>query len=54
MCLSPEAGKTTTKDEQFVIKLESLIPDVDVQKVFDGLQHAKTDVSGMCLFVPHH
>lgn len=46
VCLAPEAGRTTPKDELYVTKLEAVLLNVDRKKTFDDLQNAKADVSG--------
>ena len=44
---SPEAGKTTPYDQEMLGRLMSLIPDLDTEKLFDDIQQAKNDVSGI-------
>ncbi|XP_075763216.1 exopolyphosphatase PRUNE1 [Pelodiscus sinensis] len=46
--MTPEAGKVTPKDAQYVALLESRFPDLPVRSVlFEALQTAKFDVSGL-------
>lgn len=41
-------GKATLKDSHYVEKLETLFPDLPSRNdIFDSLQKAKFDVSGM-------
>lgn len=45
--MTPEAGKVTPKDTQYVALLESKFPDLPARSVlFEALQTAKFDVSG--------
>uniref|UniRef100_A0A8C8RQ23 Exopolyphosphatase PRUNE1 n=1 Tax=Pelusios castaneus TaxID=367368 RepID=A0A8C8RQ23_9SAUR len=46
--MTPEAGKVTPKDSQYVTLLESRFPDLPARSiVFEALQKAKFDVSGL-------
>ncbi|XP_037738971.1 exopolyphosphatase PRUNE1 isoform X1 [Chelonia mydas] len=46
--MTPEAGKVTPKDTQYVALLESKFPDLPARSVlFEALQTAKFDVSGL-------
>uniref|UniRef100_UPI00398F6118 protein prune homolog 2-like isoform X2 n=1 Tax=Pristiophorus japonicus TaxID=55135 RepID=UPI00398F6118 len=46
--MTSEAGKVTLKDEEMIAALEQRFPDVPAQReVFDALQQAKFDVSGL-------
>ncbi|XP_075186024.1 exopolyphosphatase PRUNE1 [Anomaloglossus baeobatrachus] len=46
--MAPEAGKVTPKDTEYVTILESKFPDLPPRgAVFDSLQNAKFDVSGL-------
>lgn len=54
-CVNMDAkiGKATLKDSKYVEELEALFPDLPQRKdIFDSLQKAKFDVSGMMDF-PH-
>ena len=46
ICLKMEAGRTTEKDIATAVRLEYVLPDIDRQTVFDGLQAAKFDITG--------
>ncbi|XP_067839207.1 exopolyphosphatase PRUNE1-like isoform X2 [Heptranchias perlo] len=46
--MTPEAGRSTLKDEEMIAALEQRFPDLPAQQeVFDVLQQAKFDVSGL-------
>ncbi|XP_073178581.1 exopolyphosphatase PRUNE1 isoform X1 [Lepidochelys kempii] len=46
--MTPEAGKVTPKDSQYVALLESKFPDLPARSIlFEALQTAKFDVSGL-------
>ncbi|XP_076311549.1 exopolyphosphatase PRUNE1-like isoform X1 [Tachypleus tridentatus] len=47
VCLSEEAKRTTSKDIEMVTKLESVLEDVKRVEIFETLQKAKFDVSGL-------
>jgi exopolyphosphatase len=47
-------GKATPKDSKYVEELEALFPDLPKRKdIFDSLQKAKFDVSGMMCHIFH-
>lgn len=47
--MAPEAGKVTPKDSQYVVLLETRFPKLPPRSIlFQSLQNAKFDVSGMC------
>ena len=51
--MDAKVGKATPKDSKYVEKLEALFPDLPQRKdIFDSLQKAKFDVSGM-MDLPH-
>ncbi|XP_077996859.1 uncharacterized protein LOC144450158 [Glandiceps talaboti] len=43
----PAAGKTTFKDEQIAVELQEHCPNVDKTELFESLQSAKCDMSGL-------
>jgi hypothetical protein len=43
---SAEAGKTTPKDEEMLRRLTLIVPDVNGDELYTGIQEAKNDVSG--------
>ncbi|KAL4216752.1 hypothetical protein ACF0H5_024475 [Mactra antiquata] len=44
---SPEAGKITPRDENVLLSLEELLTNIDGEKLFNELQAAKFDISGL-------
>ncbi|XP_022253896.1 exopolyphosphatase PRUNE1-like isoform X2 [Limulus polyphemus] len=47
VCLSQEAKRLTSKDVEMVTKLETVLEDVKRVEIFEALQKAKFDVSGL-------
>ena len=44
--MSEAAGRKTVTDEVIADRLASLCPEIDRQRLFDGIQSAKFDISG--------
>ncbi|XP_064595905.1 protein prune homolog 2-like, partial [Liolophura sinensis] len=44
---SPEAGKTTSRDDEILDELARKLPDVSAKELFDELQEAKCNISGL-------
>ncbi|KAK3095859.1 hypothetical protein FSP39_020085 [Pinctada imbricata] len=44
---SPEAGKTTLRDTAVLSKLRQMLSDVDGNQLYNSIQQAKNDVSGL-------
>ena len=47
VCFSEEAARATQKDHDVAERLEKILPEVDRTALFDQLQTAKADVSGL-------
>uniref|UniRef100_T1JHM1 DHHA2 domain-containing protein n=1 Tax=Strigamia maritima TaxID=126957 RepID=T1JHM1_STRMM len=47
VCLDDKAGRVTEKDKQMLAKLEEYLPDVNRRVIFEKLQTAKMDITGL-------
>ena len=47
ICLSDTAGKKTPIDVEIITKLEDGLPPLDRKLLFDSIQKAKTDITGL-------
>ena len=51
VCFSEEADRTTQKDRDVAARLEKILPGIDRRILFDKVQAAKADISGVVYFI---